>query len=226
VLCLDYRGRGLSARDPDWQHYEPITYINDAFHVLAAAGVHRVILVGTSLGGILSMAIAALRPTLVAAVVLNDIGPDVDRSGLKRIVDFIGTDRPQPDWEAAERFMRTALAHLPIKDDGIWRRLTRGTFREGADRLLHFDWDVNLVKPLLRNDEPERDLWALYRGLRNIPVLALRGAVSDVLGVATFDRMAAEKPDLVRVTVADAGHVPSFEEPEARAALDDFFARF
>jgi len=226
VLCPDYRGRGLSARDPDWRHYEPLTYVGDVLSVLAATDVHRVVVIGTSLGGLLAMALAAVRPTILAGIVLNDIGPEINRSGLARIKAFIGADRPQPDWATAERFMREAMAHLPIKDDDIWRRLTRGTFRQGADGLLHFDWDINLTKPFAGSDGPERDLWPLFRALRRAPVLALRGEASDVLAADAFDRMAAENPDLIRVTVPDAGHVPSLEEPIAKAAIDEFIARF
>ena len=93
-----------------------------------------------------------------------------------------------------------------------------------TDGRLHFDWDVNLARPLLRDKTPPPDLWRLFRALRHIPVLAIRGANSDVLSVETFERMAREKPDMARLTVAGAGHAPTLGEPETLAAIDEFFA--
>ena len=101
VLCPDYRGRGFSARDPNWRNYEARTYLNDVLHVLTAADVHRAVVIGTSLGGLLAMALAVLRPTSVAGIVLNDIGPEITPGGLERILAYIGTNRPQPDWDTA-----------------------------------------------------------------------------------------------------------------------------
>jgi len=226
VLSPDYRGRGRSAYDPDWRKYQGLTYLNDILHLLAATGIERCVVVGTSLGGILAMALTAMRPMSVAGIVLNDIGPDVASAGLTRITDFIATDRPQPDWETAERFIRRALSHLPIKDDGTWRNLTRGTFREGPDGLLHFDYDINLVKGLLKDRASVPDLWPLFRATARVPMLVLRGEESDVLSEEGLARMVAERPDLLHVTVKDAGHVPSLAEPESREALDDFLASF
>ncbi|MGB1548561.1 MAG: alpha/beta fold hydrolase, partial [Alphaproteobacteria bacterium] len=84
ILALDYRGRGRSDYDPDWRHYEARTYLNDIHHLLTATGVHRVVLVGTSLGGILSMALGAVMPMALAGVILNDVGPVVSTAGLAR----------------------------------------------------------------------------------------------------------------------------------------------
>jgi len=223
VLCPDYRGRGRSAYDPDWRHYEPRTYINDVAHLLAAAGVGRAVVIGTSLGGLLAMGLAVLRPTAVASVVLNDIGPEVDGGGFARILEYVGTDHPQPDWESAGRYLKELLPRLaPKADDAWWRQHAETTFRKGEDGRLHFDWDLNIAKPLVRQGAATPDLWALFRGLRQLPTLALHGALSDVLSDQTFRRMALEKPDLVCVTVPDVGHTPSLSEPQSTSALDAF----
>src|SRR5262249_34199486 len=92
VLAPDYRGRGRSAYDPDWRNYEPRIYVNDAAHLLAATGVERAVVIGTSLGGLLAMGLSVLRPTMVAGIVLNDIGPGLVGSGLARIMDYVGKD--------------------------------------------------------------------------------------------------------------------------------------
>jgi pimeloyl-ACP methyl ester carboxylesterase len=226
ILCLDYRGRGRSAYDSDWRNYDPRIYVSDIAHLLAANDVHRAVVVGTSLGGVLTMALAVIKPTALAAVVLNDIGPDVVPGGLTRIMGYIGTDQPQPDWPSAVRYVRQLLPTLSIRTDDGWLKMAQGTFRQGADGLLHFDWDVKLAKPLLAQSSNVPDLWPFFAALRRIPTLVLRGAISDVLSPETFERMALLNPDLERVTVPNSGHVPTLNEPEAASAIDAFIRRF
>ena len=226
VLAPDYRGRGLSTRDPDWRNYRPETYVSDVLDFLTVLGVERAVIVGTSMGGLLAMGLAALRPTLVAGVIINDIGPEVDRDGYRRILEYIETDRPQPDWPAAIVALREMFPTLALPTPAKWQRMAEATYRRGDDGLLHYDWDPAVVRGLASDSGSLPDLWGYYRGLGDRPALVLRGTLSDVLSKATFDRMAAEKPDLVRVEVAGAGHVPSLDEPEAEKAIDEFLARF
>jgi pimeloyl-ACP methyl ester carboxylesterase len=225
VVCPDYRGRGRSEHDRDWRRYTPQTCLDDLAQLMAALGLERVVAVGTSMGGLLAMGLAVLKPGAVAGAVLNDIGPDVGQDGFGRLLDYISIDRPQPDWPTAVEFLRRTLPFLSFTSDADWLEFTQGTFREGSDGRLHFDWDVRLIRPL-RTGAPVPDLWPLFRALGRVPVLALRGAVSDILSDATFARMQAAVPSLKRVTVPGVGHAPSFEEPEARAALDEFLIRF
>jgi pimeloyl-ACP methyl ester carboxylesterase len=226
VICPDYRGRGRSAYDSDWRNYDPMVYLTDIGHILMANDIHRVVVIGTSLGGLLAMGLAVMRPTSIAAVVINDIGPDVDPGGLARIIDFIGTDRPQPDWPSAVAMLRKALPRLAIRDAQWWERFARATYREGADGILHFDWDIAIVEKLKRSDGAIQDLWPLFRALRAIPTLAVRGRISDVLTEEGLGRMIEAKPDLVAVTVPGIGHTPTLDEPEIKGVLDDFIARF
>jgi pimeloyl-ACP methyl ester carboxylesterase len=226
VICPDYRGRGRSAYDTDWRNYDPMVYLGDIGQILTANDLHRVVVVGTSLGGLLAMGLAVLRPTSIAAVVINDIGPDVDPGGLARIIDFIGIDRPQPDWPSAVAMLRKALPRLAIRDAQWWERFARATYREGADGALHFDWDIAIVEKLKRSVGNIQDLWPLFRALRDIPTLAVRGGISDVLSEDGLRCMIAAKPDLVAVTVPGIGHTPTLDEPEIKGVLDDFIARF
>ena len=124
------------------------------------------------------------------------------------------------------RYIRQLLPTLSIRSDEGWLKMTQGTYRQGADGLLHFDWDVKLAKPLLAQSNSVPDLWPFFGALRRIPTLVLRGAISDVLSPETFARMALVKPDIQRVTVANSGHVPTLNEPEAAAAIDAFIRRF
>jgi pimeloyl-ACP methyl ester carboxylesterase len=225
VICPDYRGRGRSQYDPDWRNYRPETYLNDIRHLLAVLGLERVVVIGTSLGGVLAMGMAALMPRVLAGVVLNDIGPEVDASGLGRILSYVAVDRPQPDWRSASAHLRELLPTLGLETEEDWEWIARGTYREGAaDGLLHFDWDVSLAKPLLAGQDTP-DLWPFFRALAPVPLLALRGGVSDILTEACFDRMAAERPDMSRAVIPGVGHAPTFDEPASREALARFLAK-
>lgn len=224
VICPDYRGRGRSGYDSDWRNYQPPVYLTDLRHLLAVTGIHRAMFVGTSLGGLIAAAMSLAAPGAVAGVVMNDTGPVLEREGIAHIISYIAEDRPQPDWNAAAGHLRTLFPNLSLQDHGEWLRMAHNTYREGDDGKLHFDWDVNLVKPLLRMREMP-DLWPLFRALHRIPAVAIRGALSNVLSEATFARMQAEKPDLMRVTIPAVGHAPTLDEPAAAAAIDALLAR-
>jgi len=224
VLCPDYRGRGLSAYDPDWRNYQPSTYLRDIAHLLAATNVHRAVVIGTSLGGLFACAMSLAAPSSVAGIVMNDSGPALEQGGIDHILEYISKNRPQPDWDTAAQHLKTMFPGMALQDHGEWIRMAHNTYRPGDDGMLHFDWDVDLVKPLQRMREMP-DLWPLFRGIGRIPAVAIRGEISDVLSEATFARMQVEKPDLVRVTIPGVGHAPTLNEVEAVAAIDGLLAR-
>jgi pimeloyl-ACP methyl ester carboxylesterase len=226
VLCADLRGRGLSQHDPNWQNYHPGTYVADIARLLADAGVPRVIILGTSLGGILAMLVAATTPQALAGVILNDVGPEVAAEGLKRISTYVGKSPQVSNWaEAAAQAKATYGLAWPGATDADWMRLARRSYTEvdGVPRLAMDPMIGEAVRAAPSGAAP--DLWPVFGALRPIPTLALRGAISDVLSQQTFDRMATEKPDLVRVTVAGRGHPPMLDEPDSVAAIDAFLAR-
>ena len=225
VVCPDYRGRGRSDYDPDWRNYDPRAYIRDIQDLLTALNLDHVVVVGTSLGGILGMGMAAAMPTALSALVMNDVGPEVETGGLNFIIDYIKEDRPHDDWDAAVETIKTMLPNLTFQDDGIWLKMAQNTFQEKADGKLYFDWDVDIAKPLLEPSYAIPDMWSLFRALKQVPTLVLRGAESDILSPDCFARMQEVKPDLVAVEIPRAGHVPTMAEPESRAALDDFLGK-
>jgi len=224
VLCPDYRGRGRSQYDTDWRNYTPRAILNDLRHLLAAANIHRTVVIGTSFGGLLGMGLAVAAPTVLAGLITNDIGPEINAAETQRLLALLGTDRPQPDWEAAAAAVREMFPTLASRDPEDWQRMVRNTYREGADGLLHFDWDPAIVRLLMRGAEPP-DLWRLFRAAARTPMLAIRGENSPMLSRSCFDTMAAEKPDLERLTVTGTGHAPTLDEPESRAAIDIFLDR-
>ena len=226
VLAPDYRGRGRSARDSDWRNYRPETYLSDILDLLTVAGVHRVVVLGTSMGGLLALGLAAFRPTLLAGVILNDVGPEIAGHGYQRILDYVGIDRPVADWDGAIAVLKGMFPTLSLDTPAKSLRMADASYRRGDDGMLHFDWDVALARGLGPKGGQLPDLWALYRAIGPRPMLAIRGGLSDVLSEATFERMAQAKPDLRRAVVPNVGHVPALDEPEAATAIHEFIADF
>ncbi len=224
VVCPDYRGRGRSDPDPDWRKYMPRETLSDVRHLMMAADLHRVVICGVSFGGLLAMALSIIAPTALAGAILDDIGPDLNSSGAERILHYIDHDHPQPDWETAVSTLRQTFPYLSHKTEEDWRHFAEATYRQGADGRLHVDYDINLARPL-REPREEEDIWRLFGGLRRVPVLVLRGGVSDVLSEATVAKMVEVKPDLEHLTLAGVGHTPSLSEPESERAIDDFLRR-
>ncbi len=230
VICPDYRGRGDSASDPNWRHYDGRHELLDVIHLLAVTNLTRLVVVGTSFGGILAMALAAARPRVLAGVVLNDVGPELDPEGAKQIIDFISVDRPHPDWPSAAAFLRETFGPHWALDQAGWLKAARLTYVEGSDGQLHFDYDLALVRGITHAAEggiggPGADYWHLFRALRPVPTLALRGEHSAFLSAKTFTAMAEAKPDLERLTVPGVGHAPFLEDPETLRVIDAFLAR-
>ncbi len=225
VICPDYRGRGKSDHDPDPANYHPTVHVSDVRHLMTVAGLHRTVIIGTSFGGFLAMGLALAVPSTIAAVVLNDVGPEVADSGLTRIMDYIGRDHPQPDWPSAVAEMKRMFPNLSCETDAEWLAGARGTWREGDDGMLHFDWDIRLAEAIgkARHDF---DPWSLFRALCGIPMLAFRGGKSDVLSPEIFEHMQREHSDLKAVTVPDVGHPLSLSEPQAVEALNEFLDRY
>jgi pimeloyl-ACP methyl ester carboxylesterase len=226
VLVPDYRGRGGSAFDPKPEHYGPETALGDLLHLLTLAGCHRAAVVGTSFGGILAMALAAARPAALAGVVLNDVGPEVAYAGLDRIRGYVGSEAIPPDHAAgAAQLAEMMGSAYPDFTPDDWLAEARARYPADGQGRLGLEYDPAIAKPLAAGVRKPRDLWPLYGALAKLPVLAIRGALSDILDEATFERMAAEKPDLERLVVPDRGHVPLLTEPPCLAAIDAFLER-
>jgi len=225
VLSPDLRGRGCSQYDPQWRNYHPGTYLGDISALLADAGTERVVIIGTSLGGILGMLVAATQPRLLAGLVLNDIGPEVDGEGRRRIAGYVGRNTAASSWaEAAARTRDVNGLAFPELDDAQWLAFARRTWIE-ADGEIRLDMDPMIgeaIRAAPTGTAP--DLWPAFAALGRLPMLAIRGAASDLLSEATFERMQREKPDLRRLTVPGRGHAPMLDEPGCVEAIDAFLA--
>lgn len=227
VITPDQRGRGNSDRDPFWIHYIPTVYVEDMWTLLAQLCIPRAIVIGTSLGGLMAMLMAAMRPRALGGIVLNDIGPELDPFGAQRIRNYVGRIPPVKNWDEAIAQMK--WLHQPAFPDfteSQWRAYTRATFRENANGAPVFDMDPSIghaVRAMPANAGPM--LWLAFAWMRRIPTLLLRGELSDVLAVSTVQRMQREKPDMDVVTVPNRGHAPQLDEKVSRKAIDQFLAR-
>lgn len=226
ALAPDMRGRGRSEWDPDWRNYKPRIYVADVWRLLDELGIDRVVVIGTSLGGLMAMIMAAEHPERLAGAILNDIGPEVAPEGLARISEYTGRLPPVEGWEAAVAQSREIYGDaLPGLSDAQWARLARRSYRENEDGTISPDMDPNIGRALREQGGTPGDTWALFDALRDIPTLVLRGELSDILSAETLARMQARKPDLQVATIPRRGHVPLLDEPESLAAIDAFLAR-
>jgi pimeloyl-ACP methyl ester carboxylesterase len=219
AIAPDYLGRGDSAWPRDLGRSSPEACMRDMLDVCAALHVHRALVIGTSFGGLMAMALAAARPSLVRAAVLNDIGPDVGLEGAAFVRDFVGFDPALPTLEACVDLLRAKLPPLSLQSGEDWRRMAELTYRRGPDGRFHPLWDVRLTTTLA---ETARNLWPLWGALAHVPVLLVRGGVSNLLLPETVERMQAERPDMRVVTVPEVGHAPILTEPVALAAMRSF----
>jgi pimeloyl-ACP methyl ester carboxylesterase len=224
VLAPDLRGRGFSERDPNWRNYFPTVYIDDMWRLLDAEEVGRVALLGTSLGGLIAMPMAADHPERVRCMILNDVGPEVAPEGLARIVKYIGVLPPVASWEEAASQCREAYAvTLPEYGEQDWLAFARKGYRENSAGVPELDFDPAIAQALREVGGTLPDAWGILQRIR-VPVLCLRGAMSDILSVEILERMKTAQPAMRVVTIPNRGHVPQLDEPESVAAIDDFLA--
>ena len=220
VLTPDFRGRGRSAYDPIWQNYQPATYAQDVITTAQLLQADRLFIIGTSLGGLVTMVVAAMRPRLLAGVVLNDIGPDVDPAGLQRIASYVGKLPPVSSWaEAAAQAKRVNGHALPDLSDDDWMHFAQCTYRNNANGRPLPDMDPGIAEALRVAPTGPVDLWPLFEALAKVPTLLIRGGHSDILSQATLEDMRAVKPDLRVLVVPGRGHAPTLDEPLCRSAI-------
>ncbi|HYD88984.1 MAG TPA: alpha/beta hydrolase [Vitreimonas sp.] len=230
VVAADMRGRGKSANDPDPAHYVPAVYAQDVLALMDKLEIAKAVFIGTSMGGLITMVVAALAPDRVAASVLNDVGPKLNAAGLSRIAGYVGHVQPVGSWaEAAEAIKATNGTAFPERadDERFWLAFARRTFRERDDGQLELDYDPHIALAFVDFDEdaPPPDLTPIFAALAQKPMLSVRGALSDLFGDDVVAMMRAQKPELEAVTIEGVGHAPMLDEPEAWDAVLSFLAK-
>ncbi len=226
VIAVDLRGRGGSGYDPNPANYAPLTYVADLMKLLDQLGIADAVFIGTSLGGLCTMLLAATDQERIAGVLLNDIGPTIDQGGVERIGAYVGQDRCFSSWdEAAAAEAERNQAMFPRWLAADWARFVRRIYREEGGEI-RLDYDLAIAQNFeCAAGKPQIDAWPYYRALDGRPVTILRGEFSDLLSVETAARMATEISEVELVTIPHVGHVPNLEEPESLAAIDRLLDR-
>jgi pimeloyl-ACP methyl ester carboxylesterase len=226
VIAMDVRGRGQSDRDPQPANYHPKVYARDVIGFLAALSIPRAVFIGTSMGGLIILAMALLRPQLIGGAILNDAGPAVDPAGIRRIQSYAGKPVEVRNWhDAAEYVRQINQAALPGFSEDDWQRMARRTFRDGPDGPV-LDYDPAIAS-VAKSASIAAGLiaWFAFRRLtRTAPTLLIRGEQSDIVSAAIAARMQRKAPNLQVTTVAGVGHAPTLAEPEAMSAIRAFLA--
>lgn len=232
VLAVDVRGRGLSAWDPQPLNYHPGTYAGDIVALLEATGIERAVFVGTSMGGLITMVLASFRPEAIAAVVLNDVGPELSPVGLARIGGYVGAASRFSAWSDAVAYARSINeAAFPAYDEADWDRFARRLFdQDDGDFVLAYDPDISApFKAQQSIDGPPAaapDMYPLFRALtKDRPTLLVRGGISDLIDPPIVERMCAAAPDMAVAEVPGVGHAPMLTEPRAWIAIADLLDR-
>ncbi|MGF1605203.1 MAG: alpha/beta fold hydrolase [Rhodothalassiaceae bacterium] len=223
VLALDVRGRGLSEYDPKIERYQIPTYVNDVVTLLDELSLDRVVPVGTSMGGLISFMLATLAPDRIAGAIINDIGMEISPAGLKRIQGYVGKTAPIHSWDRAVATLKLINERFfPDFTEADWQRWARRLIVEEADGSLHFAYDPNIAEAMAQSGAAPADLWPLMDAMKPIPMLLIRGVLSDILSAETVARMTEIKPDLIAVEVPNRGHAPVLNEPVAVEAIGAF----
>jgi pimeloyl-ACP methyl ester carboxylesterase len=228
VIAADQRGRGRSQWDPQVANYHPMTYVADMFALLDHLAIERVAVIGTSMGGIMAMIMGAMRPRRLQGIVLNDIGPEVSGAGLQRLRHSLNYRMPVATWaEASAQAKGQNAMAFPDYRDADWDAFARRTYMQDAAGRPARAFDPAILNGLNETNPSAvpPDMWLQWRLLASIPMLAIRGGLSDIITAQTLESMAARHPNLLALTLANRGHAPMLDEPAAVAAIDEFLQR-
>ena len=227
VIAFDFRGRGRSDHDPDRRNYHPAQYAADVWKLVDEVDLGRVALIGTSLGGMVSVLMHVERPGAIAGIVLNDVGPRLDADGIARVVAGAGKLPVAADLEGAVAATRENYSQAyPDWDESQWRWFADITYRQQPDGRYDLNYDRNVGVAVREGLSGLRsDPWELFAKLRDVPVLLVHGKLSDILTDEIVAEMGDAKPDLEVVVVPNRGHAPVLDEAEAQNAILEFMER-
>ena len=224
VIVLESRGRGLSDWDKDPSRYSIPQELADLLHVVDILAISRAHFLGTSRGGLITMALATIRPDLIASSILNDIGPVIESAGLLRIKSYVGKSVPLASYEQARSVLaKTHGAFFPSLSIEDWDMFARATWNESADGLtLSYDPQISLTLKDYDPAQPAPDLWPLWQALAQAPSLILRGELSDLFTEETAKKMAQGHQHCTIFTVSGQGHAPLLRDAQTIEAVARF----
>lgn len=221
VICPDLRGRGDSEYAKDSGTYNPAQYAEDVLALIEQEKLDRFVVIGTSLGGLVAMSLATMLPGRIAGVVINDVGPSLEPTGLGRIKDYVGQGRSWPTWVHAARGLEDiqGRAH-PNQPLDFWIGIAKRLMTVSGSGRIVFDYDMKVAEPIIALDvEAQPDLWDAWDALARVPILVVRGALSDLLSAETLAKMLSRAPGAEALTLEGIGHAPTLDEPESVVAI-------
>jgi len=227
VLVPEQRGRGRSAYDTVPSRYNLMQYVHDTYAMLVAFHCERVSVVGTSMGGLMTFALNALHPHLIHRAVINDIGPDIAAAGLERIQSYVGVAGPFDNWDEATAFVRSISQSIfPDWQPAQWAAFARQCYVEQNNQIIA-DYDPKIGEALSQQDTGAESsaLWSLFETLRDVPLLLIRGALTDLLSETCVQAMQDRANRLELLTVPNVGHAPMLTEAEVPEAIMAFLTQ-
>lgn len=225
LIRMDYRGRGQSDYDPDPLNYSVPVEARDALELLDHLNVPRAAIVGTSRGGIIAMFLAATARNRLSGVFLNDVGPELDRADLGRIVDYVGVNPSYKTYTEAARHYPTMCPGFDNVSPERWQVEVARLWKQTENGL------VNRYDPELRQsveatfNGPEVDLWPLFDACIGFPLALLRGGNSLLLVPKTVTEMQTRRPDILFAEIPGRGHIPFLDEPESLNVLNQYLRK-
>jgi pimeloyl-ACP methyl ester carboxylesterase len=224
VIAPDIVGRGNSDYLPNPLGYDIRYYCADILRLFQVLNLTEVNLLGTSMGGIIGMAIAAMPDSPLSKIILNDIGAEIEFKGLQYIASYANT---QPDFtniSDAKDYLKTIAAPFGDLPDEIWQHISDNSFQRNDFGNYELKRDVNLAQPLLGAmmvSNKNIELWDYWYKIM-LPTLVIRGANSELLTVNTITRMKKTNPLLISIEIANAGHAPFLYSKEHIKMVSDF----
>jgi len=225
VIVAEQRGRGLSAYDPKPENYHPGLYVPDMIALLDHLHLARVAIIGTSMGGLMAMIMAAGWPDRIAGVVVNDIGPEVAVGGLLRIQSYIDREARVANWDDAVEDVRGLFSGaFPRYELADWQRVARQLYAENERGVPVLDFDPAIADNFRHLEPQALNIWPVFDAMPKIPFGLVRGKLSELLTPAIMAEMLKRRPDIVTAEIDDAGHAPTLDEAPARAVIDKVLA--
>lgn len=221
VVCPDVVGRGKSDRLVNPDNYGYPQYLSDMAALIARLDVENVEWVGTSMGGLIGMLLAAQPNSPVSKLVINDVGPFIPKASLERIAEYVGVEHAFEDLTKLEDYLRVTYGSFGKLTDQQWRHLAEHTARGLPDGRLGLAYDTGIARIFAQAPIGDVDLWPVWNMIR-CPVMVVRGAESDLLLPDTARRMTQEGPKAKLVEFAGVGHAPALMDPAQIAAVRDF----